>query len=281
VLADDDFRTITMAVAEGKGIFFNIRCFLSFQLSTSFAALAMASVATAFGMPSPLNAMQILWINIIMDGPPAQSLGVEPVDEEILRAKPRKADDPIVTRALLLRAITSAALIVFVTLKIFAHELNDGTVTRRDTTMTFMTFVNCDLFNAYVCRSADHCFYEMSLFGNPAFLWAVGGSIIGQLLVIYWPPLQEVFQTEALLVQDMMFIIMLSSSVLGLDTIRKVFFHSTFSDGFNPSPRARRSKDYGMRRSGSWLSFRNAINKGSSMNRWKTKTGKIGTALAV
>jgi Ca2+-transporting ATPase len=56
------------ALKGGKGIFFNIRCFLAFQLSTSFAALTMASVATAFGMPSPLNAMQILYINIIMDG---------------------------------------------------------------------------------------------------------------------------------------------------------------------------------------------------------------------
>ena len=145
VLADDDFRTISMAIAEGKGIFFNIRCFLAFQLSTSFAALTMASIATVFGLPSPLNAMQILWINIIMDGPPAQSLGVEPVDEKILTAKPRQADDPIVTRALLLRAVSSAALIVLLTLGVFAHELDDGKVSRRDTTMTFMMFVNCDL----------------------------------------------------------------------------------------------------------------------------------------
>ena len=123
VLADDDFSTITKAIKEGKGIFFNIRNFLSFQLSTSFAALTMASVATAFGLPSPLNAMQILWINIIMDGPPAQSLGVEPVDEKILRARPRKADDPVVTQALLARAITSAALIVYLTLKVFSNEL--------------------------------------------------------------------------------------------------------------------------------------------------------------
>lgn len=72
VLADDNFQTITTAIAEGKGIFFNIRCFLAFQLSTSFAALTMASIATALGLPTPLNAMQILWINIIMDGPPAQ-----------------------------------------------------------------------------------------------------------------------------------------------------------------------------------------------------------------
>jgi P-type Ca2+ transporter type 2C len=124
------------------GIFFNIRAFLAFQLSTSFAALTMASVATAFGLPTPLNAMQILWINIIMDGPPAQSLGVEPVDARILTAKPRKADDPIVTRALLLRAMSSAAVIVFLTLKVFANELDDGKSSRRDTTMTFMTFVN-------------------------------------------------------------------------------------------------------------------------------------------
>jgi magnesium-transporting ATPase (P-type) len=160
VLADDNFRTITMAIAEGKGIFFNIRCFLAFQLSTSFAALAMQSLATVLGLPTPLNAMQILWINIIMDGPPAQSLGVEPVDEKILKAKPRKADDAIVTRALLMRAVTSAMLIVFLTLRVFKNELlDDGRVSRRDTTMTFMTFVNCDLFNAYVCRSAERCFY--------------------------------------------------------------------------------------------------------------------------
>ena len=230
VLADDDFRTITMAIAEGKGIFFNIRCFLSFQLSTSFAALCMESIATAFGLPSPLNAMQILWINIIMDGPPAQSLGVEPVDERILRAKPRKADSPILSRALLFRAITSAALIVLLTLGMFARELADGIVSRRDTTITFMMFVNCDLVNAYVCRSASRCFYEMSPLSNPTFLWAVGGSIVGQLMVIYFPPLQEVFQTEALSAQDLLTIVGLSLSMLLLDTIRKKLLPFLFVD---------------------------------------------------
>jgi P-type Ca2+ transporter type 2C len=257
VLADDDFSTITRAIAEGKGIFFNIRNFLAFQLSTSFAALAIASVATAFGLPSPLNAMQILWINIIMDGPPAQSLGVEPVDAKILKAKPRKADDPIVTRALLARCITSAALIVFLTLKVFSNELDDGNVTRRDTTMTFMTFVNCDLLNAYACRSSERVFYEVGLFSNPAFLWAVGGSVIGQFLVVYFPPLQEVFQTEALSASDMMYIVFLSSSILWMDTLRKKFFASWFSDAYHASPRAKKEDDADkMVRSRSWLNFR-------------------------
>jgi len=262
VLADDNFETITMAIAEGKGIFFNIRCFLAFQLSTSFAALTMASIATALGLPSPLNAMQILWINIIMDGPPAQSLGVEPVDDRILNAKPRKADDPIVTQALLLRAVTSAALIVYLTLKVFANELDDGMVNRRDTTMTFMTFVNCDLFNAYVCRSAEKCFYEMEMTGNPAFLWAVGGSIIGQFLVTYFPPLQEVFQTEALSFIDLCYIILLSSSVLWLDTLRKKFFKSWFDDGFQAAPMPKKEDPttplHCLGRRG-WLSFSNSF----------------------
>lgn len=117
VLADDNFSTITTAIREGKGIFFNIRCFLAFQLSTSFAALAISAAATSLGLPPPLNAMQILWINVVMDGPPAQSLGVEPVSDAILEAKPRRADDPIVTRALLFRAVSSSALILCLTLK--------------------------------------------------------------------------------------------------------------------------------------------------------------------
>lgn len=281
VLADDDFKTIAMAMAEGKGIFFNIRCFLAFQLSTSFAALAMESVATAFGLPTPLNAMQILWINIIMDGPPAQSLGVEPVDEKILRAKPRKADDAIVTRALLLRAITSAFLIVILTLGVFYTELmDDGRVSRRDTTMTFMTFVNCDLFNAYVCRSAEYCFYELSPFSNPAFLWAVGGSIIGQMLVVNFKPLQEIFQTEALSVTDHLYIVCLGSTILLLDTVRKVFFHRMFSDGYHTSPRVLKDKGHKSTTPRSWLGFRKA-DKAHQASRWGGKKSKKKTLLAL
>lgn len=63
------------AIEEGKGIFYNIRNFVRFQLSTSIAALSLITLSQLMGIPNPLNAMQILWINIIMDGPPAQSLG--------------------------------------------------------------------------------------------------------------------------------------------------------------------------------------------------------------
>lgn len=89
ILLDDDFSTILSAIEEGKSIFYNIRNFVRFQLSTSIAALMLISLSTLLDIPNPLNAMQILWINVIMDGPPAQSLGLEPVDHEVLKRPPR------------------------------------------------------------------------------------------------------------------------------------------------------------------------------------------------
>ena len=93
VILDDDFSTIMAAVEEGKAIFYNIKNFLTFQLSTSVAALSIVAIANLTGMDNPLNAMQILWINIIMDGPPAQSLGVEPVDASVAKRPPRHKDE--------------------------------------------------------------------------------------------------------------------------------------------------------------------------------------------
>ena len=89
ILLDDDFSTILSAIEEGKSIFYNIRNFVRFQMSTSIAALSLITLSTLMDAPNPLNPMQILWINIIMDGPPAQSLGVEPADPDIMKKPPR------------------------------------------------------------------------------------------------------------------------------------------------------------------------------------------------
>ncbi|SCU90837.1 LADA_0F06678g1_1 [Lachancea dasiensis] len=142
VLTDDDFSTILTAIEEGKGIFNNIQNFLTFQLSTSVAALSLVAISTAFKLPNPLNAMQILWINILMDGPPAQSLGVEPVDHEVMQKPPRKRTDKILTVDVFKRLLQSAALIIVGTIYIFIKEMTeDGQITARDTTMTFTCFV--------------------------------------------------------------------------------------------------------------------------------------------
>ncbi|KAJ8981398.1 hypothetical protein NQ317_002592 [Molorchus minor] len=91
-------------------------------------------------IPNPLNAMQILWINIIMDGPPAQSLGVEPVEEDVVKQKPRDTKQPMITKRLILNVLLSALFIIAGTLWVFQKEMSSEGITARDTTMTFTCF---------------------------------------------------------------------------------------------------------------------------------------------
>ncbi|KAH6651077.1 hypothetical protein F5144DRAFT_524736 [Chaetomium tenue] len=224
ILTDDDFSTILHAIEEGKAIFNNIQNFLTFQLSTSAAGLSLVLLCTALGFKSPLNAMQILWINIIMDGPPAQSLGVEAVDKDVMNRPPRRRGDAVLTRRLLSRVFTQAGIIMAGTMLVYTREmLDDGEVTRRDTTMTFTCFVLFDMFNALTCRSESKSVLrgEVGLFSNLLFNWAVAGSLMGQLAVVYLPWLQEVFQTEGLGFRDLLGLLMLCSSVFWADEVRK------------------------------------------------------------
>ncbi|CAL9728224.1 calcium-transporting ATPase 1 [Monosporozyma unispora] len=225
VLTDDDFSTILTAIEEGKGIFNNIQNFLTFQLSTSVAALSLIALSTTFNLPNPLNAMQILWINILMDGPPAQSLGVEPVDHEVMKKPPRKRSEKILTSAVLRRLLGTAICIILGTTYVFVKEMaEDGKVTARDTTMTFTCFVFFDMFNALACRHTTKSIFEVGLFTNKMFNLAVGLSLLGQMCAIYIPFFQRIFKTEALSFTDLLFLLMISSSVFIVDELRKYYY---------------------------------------------------------
>ncbi|XRM37787.1 High affinity Ca2+/Mn2+ P-type ATPase-like protein, variant 2 [Aspergillus tubingensis] len=236
ILTDDDFSTILRAIEQGKGIFYNIQNFITFQLSTSVAALSLVLLSTTLGFKNPLNAMQILWINILMDGPPAQSLGVEPVDPSIMNRPPRPRNARVLTRPLVQRVLTSAMMIMLGTLAIYIHEMGDAddtanpgvhsrVVTAHDTTMTFTCFVLFDMFNALTCRSEGKSVLrgEISLFGNKMFNYAVLGSLAGQACVIYLPFLQRIFQTEPLGFGHLFRLVCISSTVFWVDEARKYY----------------------------------------------------------
>ncbi|CAH8666344.1 unnamed protein product [Schistosoma rodhaini] len=244
VLLDDNFATILAAMEEGKALFHNIKNFIGFQLSTSIAALTLIALSTLLSLPSPLNAMQILFINILMDGPPAQSLGVEPPDPHVVRQPPRRANDSILDGGLMFNVLTASSLIVSGTLWIFFRELSDNKVTPHDTTMTFTCFVLFDMFNALSFRSQNKSIFSLGFFSNRLFVLAVGLSLFGQLLVIYFPPLQAVFQTEALTLKDLVLLVCLTSSVFFVSELRKlvrirsdVYFWATYFLSFMKLPR--------------------------------------------
>ncbi|RMC09280.1 hypothetical protein DUI87_14288 [Hirundo rustica rustica] len=222
ILVDNDFSKVMNAIEEGKGIFYNIKNFVRFQLSTSISALSLITLSTVLNLPNPLNAMQILWINIIMDGPPAQSLGVEPVDRDTIMQPPRRITDTILSKSLILKIFMSALIIISGTLFVFWKENPKGGITPRTTTMTFTCFVFFDLFNALTCRSQTKLIFEIGFFRNRMFLYSVLGSFLGQLAVIYIPPLQKIFQTENLGVLDLLFLTGLASSVFVVSELVKL-----------------------------------------------------------
>ncbi|KAG5673392.1 hypothetical protein PVAND_003447 [Polypedilum vanderplanki] len=160
-----------------------------------------------------------------MDGPPAQSLGVEKVDDDVLKKKPRNIKDPMISKSLIINVLLSAGIIILGTLYVFQREMEDGSggKTKRDTTMTFTCFVLFDMWNALSCRSQTKSVFQIGLFSNKMFLFAVAFSLIGQLLVIYFPPLQMVFQTEALALMDIIFLLTLTSSVFIVSELKKYF----------------------------------------------------------
>ena len=159
-----------------------------------------------------------------MDGPPAQSLGVEPVDPAIMNRPPRSRAARVLTRPVIQRVLTSATVIMTGTLGIYYREMSsDNTVTARDTTMTFTCFVFFDMFNALTCRSEGKSILrgELALTGNRMFNLAVGGSLLGQLAVVYVPFFQRIFQTEGLGLRDLGVLAALASSVFWIDEARK------------------------------------------------------------
>lgn len=192
-------------------------------------------------------------LDILMDGPPAQSLGVEPVDPRVMTQPPRPRNANVLTRKLLQRVLTSAMIIMLGTLTVYLREMvtvddpttgadfkttlsQHRTVTRRDTTMTFTTFVLFDMFNALTCRSESKSvlFGETRLFGNKMFNYAVAGSLAGQACVIYLPFLQRVFQTEALGFLDLIVLVCIASTVFWVDEVRK-YLVKRRRTGFLPS----------------------------------------------
>ncbi|KAJ3159460.1 High affinity Ca2+/Mn2+ P-type ATPase-like protein [Geranomyces michiganensis] len=240
ILVNDDFSTVLYAIEEGKSIFYNIQNFLRFQLSTSLAALSLIAIATFLKMPNPLNAMQILWINIICDGPVAQSLGVEPVDPEIMKRPPRAANEPIITKPFIMRVLGSASTVVLGTIVTYAREIGKHADSwepgspdaKRGTTMTFTVFVLFSLFNAQTCRSQTRSIItSVGLFTNRMLNYATAACVIFQIAVVHWTPLQTIFQTADLEIADWMFMAFVGFGVVLIDEAAKWVIAGRFGRG--------------------------------------------------
>jgi Ca2+-transporting ATPase len=220
VLMDDNFATIVRAVEEGRVIFDNIVKFVRFQLSTNIGAILAVLAATLTGLPAPFTAIQLLWINIIMDGPPAMTLGVEPARPGIMQALPRRQAAQILTpRRLALLSLYGATMMVG-TLWLFQEAL----ATHGEAyalTLAFTTFVLFQFFNVFNARSEHGSAFNAHFVANGKLWLALGAVLALQVLVVHWPEAQDIFGTTHLNAEDWLKATLVASSVLLLDETRK------------------------------------------------------------
>lgn len=202
VLTDDNFATIVKAVERGRAIYENIMTFVRFQLTTNVAAVASILTARLAGYPAPFNPIQILFVNILADGPPAMSLGMDPPRPGVMEQPPRNAEDAILSRSRLVRIVVSAAVMTVTILAILARWTDaspaHGMVEDPGFTMAFTAFVLMQMMNALIVRSNDLSVFNRFTFTNRTFWMAVAGVVLAQILIVVVPFLQQVFGTTAL-----------------------------------------------------------------------------------
>jgi len=220
VLTDDNFATIVRAVREGRAIYDNMVKFVRFQLSTNMGAIQTVLGASLLGWTTPFTAIQILWINIIMDGPPAMSLGVEPARAGLMDDPPRRADAHILTLPRLARLFVYGLTMAVGTLLLFQHAKPQGETYAL--TLAFTGFVLFQFFNLFNARAEHGSAFDRNFLRN-GWLWlSLAMVAVLQVLVVHWPPAQDVFNTTDLTLRDWGLAVLVASSVLWLDEGRKL-----------------------------------------------------------
>jgi Ca2+-transporting ATPase len=221
ILTDDNFATIVKAIKEGRGIYDNMVKFVRFQLSTNIGAILTVAIAPLLGMPIPFTAVQLLWINIIMDGPPAMSLGVDPARAASMEEAPRDPKARILSLRRFGNLFGFGLTMALGTLGVLYYGLQTGTADHA-TSMAFTTFVLFQIFNVFNARAEKYSTFNRNFFTNRMLWLAITSVTLLQILVIHWPPAQALFHTTSLTNLDWLIAAGVASSVLIVEELRKL-----------------------------------------------------------
>jgi P-type Ca2+ transporter type 2C len=227
VLTDDNFATIVVAVSRGRAIYDNIVKFVRFQLSTTiaFATLFLLAAILDIAGGKPFAAIPILWVNIIIDGPPAIALGVDPAGRDVMSRSPRPPTEPILTRSRRISIGLAAVVMSLGTLAVLnwapGTEAEAGTATTAGT-MAFTTFVLFQVFNLLNVRSERQTVFSRETGRNRWLWWSVAVVVALQILVTTWAPLQDVFDMTSLGLSEWFVCTLVASTVLWAEELRKL-----------------------------------------------------------
>lgn len=211
-LTDDNFASIVAAVEEGRGIFSNIKKYLMYLLSSNIGEIGLMAGATLAGLPLPLTAVQILYVNLATDGLPALALAVDPPEKGLMQRPPRNPRTGIFTRPVVMLMLVGGIWSAVVNLGLFVWALNSGRSIEEAMTMTFVSLVLIQFFKAYNFRS-DRLSVLSQPFANKWLNLAIAWELVLLGLIVYLPILERTFGTFGLPMVDWLIIIVAAFTV--------------------------------------------------------------------
>lgn len=219
ILTDDSFSTIVKGIQWGRGIFENFQRFVQFQLTVNMVAFLIAIICTVTGQDMPFTTIQLLWVNIIMDGPPALALGLEPVRKHVLDRPPIHKNASIITKSMMYSMIGNALLMTFlIYLQIVTNFLNVNN--NEQGTVTFALFAFLALFNALNCREFNTESIIPNFFKNKVALEIIGITGVAQILLTQ--VFTDFFSSVPLDLMTWIKIILASFSIIVINEVIKI-----------------------------------------------------------
>jgi P-type Ca2+ transporter type 2C len=249
VLTDDNYASIVAAVEQGRIIYANIRKFVFFLLSSNVAEIMIIFLATLAGLPTPLTAIQLLWLNLLTDGAPALALAMEKGDPDVMKRQPRPKREPIINGSMRLGIFVQTIAQTGATLSAFALGLIwhlgevipaginpllfllqvdwAGKDVHTAKTMAFVTLSLCELLRAYTVRSERASVFQLGLFSNKYMQYAVGLSLVLLVLVVTVPFLQPIFNTHFMTGTEWLVVLGLALIPATAEELTKLYLRAT------------------------------------------------------
>ena len=221
VLVDDNFSTIVHAVKSGRTLYDNILKFVRFQLSTTIGAILTVFFAPFAGLPEPFTPVQILWVAIIMDGPPAISLALDSARPGIMSEAPRRRSAPILPLSRLIKVAAYGLTMMVGTLSVLFYGLQTGSE-QRALTLAFTNFVLFQVFNVFNARNEHGSAFRRHSLNNTMLWLSLGVVILLQITAVHWPPAQSVFLLGGMSYGDWWIAVAVAALILVLEELRKL-----------------------------------------------------------
>lgn len=220
VLLDDNFTTIVKAVEMGRTIYDNIRKFICYMLTANFAETVMMVFALAIGLPLPLLPIHILWINLFAEGLPAFALSMEPTEKEVMKRPVRPPGESVFAKGIGIHIIWVGSLMGLISLILMTVLGNSP----QWQTMVLTTFAFQQLFHVLAIRSTRESIFKIGLLSNPILLVIVIIFACMQLAIIYLEPLQQIFKTTSLELNQLLMCVLIASIIFIFVEIEKCIF---------------------------------------------------------